>query len=359
MRDAIIFSTGTWETFNVQERIALALRQLGARVLICAPPVSIFRGHTQALREVEQGILAFQPVFFSMRATAAPVFGEFQAGYVAQQILDRAEHAELQNPVFFYPWMDKLLPVCAAMKEKFPLVHVQLDYGEPDAEHHVRLSDLTLVIQRTVYEQQRAKFGTKIQMIPQAVSLEHFRAQRTDVVTAPEMAAIPHPRLGYMGPAGEQVNRGILYEILRRHPEWNFVSIGSEKALPLPNVHVLPWCANSRLPQYSAGLDVGFLPYDCYREDKLHCTPLKAFEYFALGLPVVATPVIELWPYDNEIYFGNSADELEHAIQAAIAEPLDSPKRSARLAIANEHSIERLAQSLAGVLPLTNGGKPH
>jgi hypothetical protein len=35
MRDAIILSTWSWDTFNVPERIALALAMRGARVLYC------------------------------------------------------------------------------------------------------------------------------------------------------------------------------------------------------------------------------------------------------------------------------------------------------------------------------------
>ena len=40
MRDAIILSTWSWDTFNVPERIALALAMRGARVLYCEIPAS-------------------------------------------------------------------------------------------------------------------------------------------------------------------------------------------------------------------------------------------------------------------------------------------------------------------------------
>jgi glycosyltransferase involved in cell wall biosynthesis len=355
VRDAIVLSQWSWETFNVPERISLALRQLGARVLHCEHPVSIFRGARPVVREVEPGIHAFLPIFFSQRMTHVPLLHQYQAHYIADQILEQAEKLGLQAPLFIYHWMGRLLPLCKKMKGKFPMVHVQMDYGEPDANDHIALSDLTLVIQRSVYHQQRARYGDKIRIIPQVVDLRHFQPDGIERIrVSPEMSSIPGPRLGYLGPAHAQVNRELLFELLQKHPEWHFVSIGNEKTLPLPNAHVVPWQPNSKLPEYAAGFDVGLMPYNCHLEQKLHCTPLKLFEYFALGLPVVSAPLIELWQYEQEIYFGNSAEEMARAVVAALEEPPDSPKKLRRIMIARQHSVENLAATLKEALSFPN-----
>ena len=78
--------------------------------------------------------------------------------------------------------------------------------------------------------------------------------------------------------------------------------------------------------------------------------PLKVFDYFSIGLPVVSTPIVNLWEFSDTIYFGDDANELCRAIQSALDEPVDSPKKSARIAIAQQHSIEALAACLDDVL---------
>jgi glycosyltransferase involved in cell wall biosynthesis len=94
------------------------------------------------------------------------------------------------------------------------------------------------------------------------------------------------------------------------------------------------------------------MPYDCHQDFNLHCVPLKLFEYFAVGIPVVSTPIIHLWEYGDLVYLGDTAQELAVAIEAALNEPVDSPKRARRMAIAREHSLESLAAQLRLALPM-------
>ncbi len=50
------------------------------------------------------------------------------------------------------------------------------------------------------------------------------------------------------------------------------------------------------------------------------------------------------------MYLGDSAEELARAVSMALEEPADSPKRSKRMVIARNHSIEKLAQVLTLLL---------
>jgi hypothetical protein len=85
---------------------------------------------------------------------------------------------------------------------------------------------------------------------------------------------------------------------------------------------------------------------------------LKMFEYFAFGIPVVSTPLIQLWEYKDLIYLGDTARELASGIEAALREPLDSPKRAARIETARGHSLENLARVLRDCLPLDGPASP-
>jgi hypothetical protein len=355
MRDAIVYSGSTWETFNVPERIALALTHLGARVLYSGSPVSVFRQAKSDLREVEPGIFAFRPSFAAERLNRLAFLENIQWRFVAKQILEKAVSLQLRNPIFFYPCLGDRLSLLSHFRNKFFLAHIQMDYGERRAESHVQASDITLAIPHSVYHQQRARFGEKVQLVPQVLDLRHFQAaDGAPLDPSPALNSIPHPRLGYLGPAHQQVNKPLISQLLQLRPDWHFVSVGLHKALPLPNAHAVPWQSGRESARYARGFDVGFMPYDCFDEEKLHCLPLKLFEYFALGQPVVATPILELREFGDLVYFGDTAKELEQAITLALNEPGDSPKRRRRIEIAGRHSIENLADALSRALPFND-----
>lgn len=352
MRDAILYSGWTWETFGAPERIAIALASIGARVLYCEHPGSILRPARADTRDPEEGIVAFRPKFLGDRLNGFPLARSLQAQLLARQICERAESLKLRSPLFLYTWLGQQICLLPQLRGKFTLVHLQMDFGEANIEGHVNSSDITLAIPRSVYHQQKGRFGDKIRLIPQVVDLRHFRNGDGPIEPSAALASIPRPRLGYLGPALDRINRPLVGELLKKRPEWHFITVDAEKVVPLPNVHALPRQSNRELVKYAAGFDVGFMPYDCLAGHNFHCVPLKLFEYFALGLPVVSTPLIELWDLGDLVYLGDTAAELERAVERALEEPPDSPKRKQRMDFARGHSIESLADTLKRVLPL-------
>lgn len=87
--------------------------------------------------------------------------------------------------------------------------------------------------------------------------------------------------------------------------------------------------------------------------------PLKVFDYFNAGIPVVSTPIVNLWEYSDTIYFGGTAEELAAAVELALREPQDSPRKSARRVIAKGHSIAALAETLSEILFSGQSGQSH
>ena len=352
-RDAIVMSGWNWETYNVPERVALALAHLGSKVLYCENPVSRLRGRGRPLEEIDSRIFRLGPEFFSHRLNSLPLgFSQLQARIVASQVLQNASKLNLKDPLFFYPHGEFFAPLCRDFKRKgFFLIHVCMDYPEPCQREHIELSDLTLAIPQSVFHQLRTKYGNKIARIPQVTRTSNARGENcTNLGASDEFAAIPRPRLGYIGPVTDRLNLRVLESLLTARPDWQFLHFGAEKCLPLPNVHVMAWHSPEKLHDVIANLDVGLMPYDCYSNKNFHFMPLKVFDYFSIGLPVVSTPIVNLWEFSDTIYFGDDADELSRAIQSALDEPAGSPKKSARIAIAQEHSIEGLAHVLQGIL---------
>jgi hypothetical protein len=281
-----------------------------------------------------------------------PLLPLVQAKMVASQILNNEHRLALRDALFFYPWMGTLwcLPVEMKKKGHF-LVRMLLDQSELNKENRLAMADYTLLCPKCGLHHIQESFAGKACLIPQAVDLRAL--EKTAACPEPEvLARVPRPRLCYLGPAvPDRLNLSVVRELLQKHPEWHFVSFGASPLPDLSNVHGLPWTGYEKLPIYVRACEVGFMPYNC-DERQLHANPLKLWEYFAVGKPVVATPLIHLWEYEDVIYRGHSAEQLEEAILAALSEPVDSPKRQRRMRIAREHSIEKLATVLREALPL-------
>ena len=359
MRDAIILSTWSWDTFNVPERIALALSMRGARVLYCEMPASRFKRAGTALSQIADGIYGFRPNYWGAKLNYFPPARAIQWRMVASQVLDHAKTIQLKDPLFVYSHVDRMAPLCAEMRAKgLPLIHVCMDYPEPYQYQLIDLSDRTLVIPMSVFHKLKAKFGEKIEWIPQSIHLPSSQNGRPATLPA-ELANLPHPRLGYLGPLHGRLNLPMLRNVLSAHPEWQFIYFGDASELKSPNAHCTGWVRPADLPAYLAAFDAGVMPYDCFDEKNLHCSPLKLFDYFLAGLPVVSTPILSLAEYSDLIYFGDTAGAFSGAIECALEESRTSAKRNARMEVARNHSTDVLGQRLAEVLKLNERPESH
>lgn len=352
MRDAIVISGWTWDARNVPERLALALARTGARVLYCENPVSFIRRPSANPSEVAVRVFRFRPVLLSHRLNRQRGLSQLQALLVRNQIMRVARRLELNDPVFFYPHGEYTRTLAAAMKRQGrPLVHICMDYEIQNQMEHVQLSDVTLAIPEAAFSELRERLGAKIRRLPQFAAPSSATPPPALVPVLPrELQPIPRPWLVYFGSIDGRVDLKLLAQVLRNHPEWHFISFGREDCLALPNSHVLPWGPPDYWSPLLSGDAIGFLPYDCLDLKNLYCVPLKLFDYFARGLPVVSTPIAYVRDYPDLVYTGGNADELASAILAALHEPPDSSLKAKRMALAAEHSIENLSRILEPLL---------
>lgn len=352
MRDAIVFSSWSWDMFNVPERIALALSMRGGRVLYCEMPASRLKGSRKPLSQFDHRIYGFRPDYWGAKLNHLAPARRFQWRRVARQILEAAAAVQLKDPVFIYSHVKWIEPLCDEMRAKgFPLVHVCMDYPEPYQYPQIALSDRTLVIPKTVAHKLKAKFGDKVVLIPQSIHLPGATEQNPDSSGASSISGkVSHPRLGYLGPIHGRLNLPLLRELLTSHPEWQFYCFGGAASLGIANAHDIGWVRPEMIQSQVGSFDVGIMPYDCFEDKNLHCVPLKLFDYFLAGIPVVSTPLISLCEYEDLIYFGETPQEFARAISSALEEPSSSPRRRRRIEVAKLHSTEILGQRLESLL---------
>lgn len=158
---------------------------------------------------------------------------------------------------------------------------------------------------------------------PNVCDLSFFETARTKLAEPPVLAAIPHPRLLFIGALSEyKVDYALVEAVARRLPEVHWVLVGpvgegqpgSRKPPALPNIHILGPCVYGRLPHCMAHCDVAVLPasHNAYTAAMF---PMKFFEYLAAGLPVVATRLPALSEFESLYFHADSADEFCTALQ--------------------------------------------
>jgi hypothetical protein len=310
---------------------------------------------------VAPGVYRFGPEYFGAKLSSLPGAGQLQWKMVARQVIARANELKLSDPCFLYSHIDGMTPLCKEMRSAgFPLIHICMDYPEPYQHELIELSDQTLVIPKSVFRELRARYGPKIEHIPQSIHLPArsvgVQPQGDSSCTEPdELRTVPRPRLGYLGPIFARLNLTLLREVLALNPSWHFVYFDESRDLKLPNAHGMAWRTPEQLPSFVASFDVGLMPYDCTDKKNLHCSPLKLYDYFLAGLPVVATPILELSEFQDLIYSGETARELSNAVLRALEEPANSPERERRREVARAHSTEALGARLEEVLRVPKG----
>ncbi len=143
-----------------------------------------------------------------------------------------------------------------------------------------------------------------------------------DVRVPAELAALPHPRIGFAGDL-RNVDVELIAELARMRPAWSIVLTGQpSSALDLPNVHLLGARDHDELPAFYAGIDVGMLPY------RGHVNPLQLRECLAAGRAVVSTPMPETERYPGLCHIASDAQGFVAAIEQILA----TDSRAARLA---------------------------
>ena len=176
-----------------------------------------------------------------------------------------------------------------------------------------------------------------------------------------DLKSIPSPRIGYVGVLKKQLNLPLLYNLVKRHPEWSFVFVGPKGNLGehrelleelsfLPNAYLLGDRPVSALPSYTQHLDVGLL---CYKINDYtqYIYPLKLHEYLAAGLPIIGSPIRSLQEFGHLIQFARTPDEWSQAISDALHPNMHSQERmDARQAVARQYDWGKLTQNLAACL---------
>lgn len=192
---------------------------------------------------------------------------------------------------------------------------------------------------------------TKAHYLPHGVDYDHFNIDR-DLIEKPEpLKKYKRPIVGFFGLLNSWLDLEVVRESALSNPKMDYVIIGPsqlpDNQLPkAPNMHYLGPVPYEQLPEFAAYFDVALVPFKI-NDLTIAVNPLKLMEYFALGVPVVSTPLPEVVKYKPDVEIGGTADEITRAIKHVLAN--DTPeKREKRKRIARDKSWIAMSLQLQG-----------
>ncbi len=160
-------------------------------------------------------------------------------------------------------------------------------------------------------------------LLGHGVDLAHF----DPAATGPEptdLAAVPHPRVGFFGGIDDYVvDLPLVRRLAQALPDVSVVLVGAatcplDDLLALPNVHWLGMKPYDEIPRYGAGFDVAIMPW--LQNDWIRfCNPVKTKEYLALGLPVVTTPYPEASAHCDVLAVAQEPEDFVAMVAQALA----------------------------------------
>lgn len=184
---------------------------------------------------------------------------------------------------------------------------------------------------------------------------------RTRALPEPDRGRFASRALGYVGTIGTWFDWDLVADVARARPDLTLEITGPVFTSPrrtLPtNVRLLGACRHEEAIRRMQGLRVGIIPF---RADRVtwSADPLKYYEYRALGLPVVSSPVGQMQQHpgrDRGVFLASGRDEWLIGLEAALAYR-DTLDGVARFRALNDWNVRFIA---AGVFDGGSGPPPR
>jgi len=191
--------------------------------------------------------------------------------------------------------------------------------AEPGLIEH---SDLAVFSSRTLLESHLAQFPA----LRDRSLLLRNAVDETWLAQAPQHPARSGPPVaGYVGALDFWFDIEAIEQAASRHPDWRFVLVGrieqeSIRSLArFPHVEFRGEVPHADLHRHLAEFDIALIPF-LRNKLTLGTNPIKVYEYFSHGLPVVSTRLPEMEDFGDLVYLADDSEGLARQMEVAVAE---------------------------------------
>ncbi|MBP8707485.1 MAG: glycosyltransferase [Caldisericia bacterium] len=184
------------------------------------------------------------------------------------------------------------------------------------------------------------EYNSNIFVVSNGVDIDFFKVE--NVHPLDNLKEIKKPIIGYFGAIKNWFDASVVSLAAKEFKDVSFVLVGpyneniKDKLRELKNVYLLGSKPYDLAPSYIYAFDVCLIPF-IINELTLNVSPLKLYEYFSFGKPVVTIPIRELLRYSNLLYIYSNKSEFIDCIDKALKEN-DISLKEKRSLIAKENS---------------------
>jgi glycosyltransferase involved in cell wall biosynthesis len=192
----------------------------------------------------------------------------------------------------------------------------------------------------TVLLEKAETFNKRTVLVGNGVDYDFFNKSR--YTRPPELQGM-RTIAGYVGSIDKWLDFETISFLAEQRKDVDFVFVGPVKLRKLPekdNIHFLGQRDYATIPDYCNHFNVCLIPFT---RSKLSDTinPVKLYEYFALGKPVVAYEMKEFIPFSDLLYLANDKEEFLHKVELGFVEKDDEIRSKRRkLARLNDWSVK-------------------
>lgn len=206
-----------------------------------------------------------------------------------------------------------------------------------------------------------AKYRKKnFKLVTNGVVYEHFNNIKK--IVPKEMKVVVNekkPIIGYYGALASWFDYKLVKEVAKLRKDWNIVligwdydgSLGKSGLRNIENIHIIPSVPYEILPTYAQWFDVCTIPF-VINEVTESTSPVKLFEYMALGKPIVTTAMPECKKYKSVIIAENNAIKFVESIEEGIKDKENKEYLKVLKEEALENTWERKGNILVKMLEI-------
>lgn len=234
----------------------------------------------------------------------------------------------------------------------FPVGSKERERVQSQFDRMIAKSDLIFSCSQALYEMILKKRSEGVYLVENAVDIENSTARIVAQNGVPdEMKGIPRPIIGYIGRVNKKVDIRAMIDMALRRSQWSILLMGPrtgwnesrqttfQEFLKLPNAYYIEGKSASELPRYWNALDVGIMNYVKEGTWVNYGFPLKMFEYFSVGKPVVGTNLPSIRKYSDYLEIVPDGGDWVVSVEKAMSN--DGPDGAQRrIDLARQNSWE-------------------
>ncbi len=261
---------------------------------------------------------------------------------------------------FKLPWWQAIFDVVDYHDSPILVEHKLLQMQK---KYLLSKADYVFSISKTLKKLYQKDAKTEIRVVPQGFDLASFTLDRKkSALNLPKV----RPVIGFVGQMSQRLDFDLLLELIANNQQWNFIFVGPKhhesnvsfegeetKINQLffhKNFFHIDKQPRQEMFDIIEQFDVCIIPYNDRYLFNRYCYPMKTFEYFYAGKPVISTEIEELKKFPEFISIAKTAAEFSKAINAFLNRPLTIEQQLFQKKIANANTwkmkIDEISKNL-------------